>query len=439
MQPKIILDTRKVIKEGKNTGRFHAKIKLSVPVWVDGKKSWKPKRAKTGVFVTEAEFKSMMGDRTPAALKAKRDILDEAYVKAKSIAKISGLTPELYIRYMSGAGNFESVTGMFDWYISKCLEEDEVGEARDGNAITLRNARSFFVRFKGSEYISFAEVTKEWLDDCKKWALNDKFNDKGELIKRKIAPASFYMYCRALRTVLNLAVDPFKKITLDNIPFGKGRSKFKIPASKRKRKVKLEMPLEKLLEQKELILKYVSEHPAMNRYLNYWKISYFGNGANMADILRWKVGDIDTKNGILLFDRKKTENTEEDEEPIMVLITEELNTLLYKEGMRSFDPEDYILPVLKKGMNSAERKAAVLEFIMLMNRSLKRAAKAMGLEIKLSSGSARYLMSTILDRSGIPNTAIKEILGHNSLAMQNHYVSPYVMELRKTIAKLLAG
>jgi integrase len=440
MQPKIILDTRKAIKEGKNAGRFHVKIKLSVHVWIQEVKTWKPKRAKTGVYVTRAEFKSMMSDRVPVALKAGREILDTAYTKARTIAKIPNLTPEQYIRYMEGKGNFESVVGMFDWYINECLKEDEeTGEARDGNAITLKNARNFFVRYKGSEYISFAEVTPDWLKACKKWALREDKDEEGKVIKRKIVAASFYMYCRALRTVLNLAVDPFGKISKDSIPFGEGKSKYKIPSSnKKKRKVKLDLPLEKLQEQKNLILGHVSEWPQINKALNYWKASYFGNGANMADVLRWKIGDYDREKKLIIFERKKTENTEEDNEPIVVSVGPELEEIILKEGTRSLDPEDYIFPVLKKGLSSAERKQAVLDFIDFMNKRLKNAKKHMGLEIKLSSGSSRYLMSTILDRAGIPKSVIKDLLGHSSESTQSHYVSPYVMELQKTIHKILA-
>jgi len=445
MQPKIILDPRKEITTGVNKGRFHCKIKASIPVYVDGKKKWVARRAKTQVFATPKEFKMMMGDR-PGSLQGQRDILDNLYAKAKTICKIPGLTPDQYIRYMEGKGNFESVTGMFDYYIGVCSEEDEeTGEARDGNALALTGAKNFFCRYKGSNHISYAEITKEWLESCKKWALSEIKDENGKVVKKAVSPATFYLYCRELRTVMNLAVDPFKKITKDEIPFGEGKSKFKIPgSSKKKRKIKLDISTEQLIIEKNKILSFKAPNEpqfySMDKYLNYWKASYFGNGSNMADVLRWKIKNIETVNGNkgILFKRKKTENTEEEEEPIFVLIGPELQEIINKEGNKSLDPEEYIFPVLNKKMNSAERNTAIREFCRMMNRSLKRAAKRMGLQIKLSSGSARYLMSTLLDRSGIPNTAIKQILGHNSLAMQDHYVSPYLMDLMKNINTILS-
>lgn len=440
-RPKIILDTRKVTTTGPDAGRYHIKIKARFPVIVNGEKTWVPRGAKTFVYATEAEFKAMPDSRTKA-WQEKWDKVKRYHRKAEKICEdIAGLGPDQYITLMEGAGNFESVTGMFDWYIGECLKENEAGEARDGNAIALSDAKSFFVRYKGSDHISYAEITKGWLDDCKVWALTEKKNEKGEVVKRAISIASFYMYCRALRTVMNLAHDPFNKITKDSIPFGKGKGKFKLPSSsKKKRKIKLEISTEKLHSERDKILSYVSKFPSMNRYLNYWKISYFGNGANMADILRWLIGWYDLDNQIIEFERKKTENTEEDNEPIQILVGDELRELIAKErNKESIAPDDYIFPVLKKGMSSAQRKKAVKDFIILMNRSLKRAAKDMGLEIKLSSGSARYLMSTILDRAGISKSTIKDLLGHGSEAMQSHYASPYLEDLRKSINKLLVG
>lgn len=442
MNPKIVLDKRKMITTGVNTGRYHCKIKVSVPINVDGVTQWKPRRAKTWVYVTAKEFKQMMSDR-PGALQDKRDTLDELKQKAKTVVKIKGLTPDQYIRLMEGKGNFESVTGMFDFYINECQKEDPAtGEARDGNASALLSAKRFFIRFKGSEHITFAEITKTWLDDCKAWALSEIKDKEGNVIKRRVGAVTFFIYCRALRTVMNLAVDPFGKISKDEVPFGKGRTKFKIPTSKKKRKVKLDLPLEELIAEKNKILNFTTDDPhcyAMMKHLNYWKASYFGNGANMADILRWRIGWFNREKMVIKFERKKTELTEEEPDEIIVFVTPELLEVINKEGNKSLDPEEYIFPVLKKNMTSAERRMATRTHISIMNRSLKVAAKLMGLQIKLSSGSARYLVSTLLDRSGIPRSFTKEIFGHSTESMQDHYSSPYFQDLIKSVNKILAG
>lgn len=442
MLPKIILDRRRESIRGDNSGKFHIKIKASIPVFIDGKQKKLVRRAKTNVFASGKEFKSIMGDARTIESKDKRLEVDKFYEKAKTVIKIPGLTPEQYISFMEGKGNFESITGLFDWYIAKCKEEDkESGEARDGNALTLETAKRFFCRYKGSDHISYAEITPEWLERCKKWALSVQKDDKGKVVKKAIRPASFYMYCRALRVIIRMAHKPFGKISEDSIPFGsKNEGKFQIPSTnKKKRKVKLELPLEKLIEQKNIILNYVSPLPGVNTYLNYWKASYFGNGANMADILRWKIGDYDKVNQVIKFERKKTENTEEENEPIEIFVGDELREIIRIEGNKSVNPDEYIFPILRLGMSSAERKKTVVRFIDLMNKSLKRTSKLMNLEIKLSSGSARYLMSTILDRSGIHPSVIKSLLGHESETTQSHYVSPYIEDLRKSISKILAG
>jgi integrase/recombinase XerD len=441
MKPKIVLDTRTQITTGPDSGRYHVKIKASIVVIEDGEKAWKPRRAKTGVYMTEKEFTSMKKDRMPADIAEKKEIVNTFLRKAEDVCKIQGLTPDQFLQFVEGRGNFENVVGMFEYYINECLDENpETGEARNGNAMALQSALNFFVRYKGSNHISYAEITPQWLEDCKRWALTEQKDDKGNVIKKAVSPVTFYIHCRALRTIMNMAHDPFGKITKESIPFGHGKNKFKIPSSsKKKRKIKLELSTDTLIAQKNIILNHVSKHAAVNKYLKYWKASYFGNGSNMDDVLRWKIGDYNKENQTIFFERKKTVNTEEDNEPIMVLVGEELKAIINELGNRSLDPTEYIFPVLNKGMNSAERKKAVKDFIRLMNRRLKVAAEEMKLEIALSSNSARYLTSTILDRSGIPKSVIKDLLGHNSEAMQNHYVSPYLVDLRKSILKILAA
>lgn len=445
MRPQIILDKKKITTTGPDAGRYHIKIRVYEPV------TYKPRFAKTHVFATPEEFEAMPTSRAKV-VQAKYDIVKARLRKAEGICKdVRGLTGDQFIMLMDGAGNHESITGMFDFYIAECLKENEAGEARDGNAIVLKNARAFFVRYKGSDQISYAEITREWLEGCRRWAFTELKDANGNVIKKPVSASTFSMYCRALQAVMNMAQYRFNKISKDSIPFGKG--KFKISSGKKKRKIKLELPTDKLIEQKNKILSFVSPlrekkdddgniamvkvFPAVDMFLNYWKASYFGNGANMADVLRWKIGEYNKEAGIIRFERIKTANTEEDNEPIKIYVGEELKEIIAIEGNKSLDPEEYIFPVLKRGMTSAERKQAVLDFIRLMNRSLDRAAKSMDLQVKLSAGSARYLSSTILDRLKVSKEHIAKRLGHSGVYMQQHYVSADEMEIQMNMLKLL--
>lgn len=127
MTPVIALDNRTAIKQGTDKGRFHIKIKLTFKVLQDGQKIWIRKRAKTNVYATEKEFKSMMGSRPSAELKEKRDILDGFLFKAKELCKIEGLTPDQYIDLMEGSGKFDNIIDLFNWYIDKMKKEDRPG------------------------------------------------------------------------------------------------------------------------------------------------------------------------------------------------------------------------------------------------------------------------------------------------------------------------
>jgi integrase/recombinase XerD len=419
MNPIIILDTRTAIIKGPDKGRYHIKIKLSFPVIKNGEKKWIPKRAKTKVYATEKEFASIMGSPRSTELKLKRDILDNLYQKAKDIASIQGLTPKQYINLMESSGNFDNVIGLFKWKIDQMMKLERIG-----NASAIETAMNSFIRFKKSDFISFSEITVDWLNEYKRWMVQEEKN----------SVTTVYIYCRSLRHILKLAVDPFRKITEDSIPFGKG--KFKIPASKKgNRKFKFNYSKDEIIQEKNKILAYKATNPKVNKALNYWKASFFGNGCNMADLLRWKRKDI--HDNVIIFLRKKTENTEEQNEPITVYLSEPLLDIINIEGNKTLNPDDYIFPVLNDGMNAVEQRNAVKKFTKLTNEYLEVAAEDMGLKMKLTTGSARYLMSTILRRHGIELTAIRDILGHESTQTTEHYADGTDLDLLKLISKQL--
>jgi integrase/recombinase XerD len=434
MLPIKILDTRTQIKEGPNKGRYAVKVKARIPVYVNGKKEWIPKNAKTGVYATEAEFKSIIGSPRAADLKAKRDLIDKVYRKAEDVCKIDGLTPEQYVRLVEGAGNFESITGLFDWKIAE-LEK----EGLDGNAIAVRNARSSFIAFKGGDYISYAEVTVDWLERYKKWMMAPLYDKDNVLIREARTSTTVYMYCRALRAIMNLAAEVFKKISKESIPFGK--TKFKLPSSKKGgRKVKLPLSKDQMILERNKILTYQDSDKKKLKAVNYWRISYFCNGCNPADIAYLKVKNFDAKRMLIIFERKKTENTEEDNDPIYVYVGEEFEQIINQERNRTMDPEAYLFPILSPGMASMERKKTILQFIRVTNKWLKRAAKDMKLEVPFTSGTARYFTSTILKRHGVEMSTIKNMLGHASEETTEHYADGFDIDaMKKVYQMLIAG
>lgn len=425
MSPIIVIDNRTAIKQGPDKGRYHIKIKLTFKGLQDGKKVWIYKRAKTNVYATEKEFKSMMGSRPSAELKEKRDILDGFLSKAKELCKIEGLTPDQYIDLMEGSGKFDNIIDLFNWYIDKMKKED-----RPGNASAMESAKNSFIKFRGSESISFSEITVDWLNDYKRWMLSE--DEKTQKVKQSIT--TVYIYSRALRVIFNTAVHPFRKISKDSIPFGKG--KFKIPASKKtNRKVQFTLELDDLIKEKNKILSYTSTDEKLMKAVDFWKISYFGNGCNMADVARWKFKDYN--NDIIKFRRKKTELTEEGNEEIPIYVSKELKKIIQKHCNKSVNPDEYIFPIISNNLSAKEQHTTVKQFTKTTNKYLERAAADMDLKIPLTTGTARYLMSTILRRKGVNLTAIRDLLGHGSVDTTEHYADGTDVGLMKTINSIL--
>jgi integrase/recombinase XerD len=431
MIPKAILWTDTTIKEGPNKGLHPVKIRVTITEYVNGKKVFKVFRGTTNVHVSKSEFKSLMVSPKAKHLQEKRIVVDACLAKAASICKNRHITLEAFGREYYGAGNFESITGMFEWYLEK-MDEDE----RTGNMAALTSAMRSLLSYKrhllkldkDSEVevsIGFAEITVEWMNGYKRWMLE---NGK--------ALSTVYIYARALRTIMHLAVSK-GKISKESIPFGK--DKFKIPASKAKnRKVKLSLPKDELIREKNKILDYVSDDHKVYRALNYWKASFWANGCNMADLAYMTFRDKDDR--MINFQRKKTEYTEEDSEPIVVWLSDELREIIRIEGNKSVgDPDQYIFPILSKGMDHKKRLATIKQFTKVTNKWLKKAAKGMDLKIPLTSGTARYLTATLLRRHGIDLDSIRKRLGHSSTDTTEHYADDNDVDLMKSINKILAG
>lgn len=433
MRPKIILDTRRSIKTRANKGRFQ--IKIAVRIKEPG--GWKTFRGETKVYATEEEFEKLMNSPKAKVLQEKRDAIDPWFDKAKELCKIPRITKNRFDTLYYSAGNFESITGLFDYQIGEMEKEDAAGNARDGNAIAYRNAKSFFVRFKGGEYISYAEITEEWLNECKKWALTTEMNGE-KVIRKAIKPTSFYIYVRGLRAIMNLA-EGLGKIEKNDIPFGKGR--FKIPGSKPGgRKVKIRMSRVELQAEKQKVLNHVSEDARVNKALNYWRISFFCNGCNMADIAYLRFKDYQVEFDEIEFQRKKTQNTEEDNETILVYVGERLKELIRIEGNKVVgDPEAYLFPILKRGMTSKQRKTRIGQFVQTSNDYLRLAKKEMDFKGDLTTGTARYWLGTFLKRNGIDLSSIGSLYGHDSEKTTEHYADDHDIDFRKSVYNMLVS
>lgn len=394
----ITLDKRRMSTTGEHKDKYPIKIKVNFKVREGKGNKYVVRRYPTGVFCKPGEFNKKKNDSTVILAHAKAV---ELYGKNLSVT--------VFERMFTGSGGLEDIKTVFEFAIKKLREEE-----RDGTAGAYQQALSSFTRFKG-EFISFDSVTVDWLKEYERWMVKEHRDKKGQVIQEGHSITTVGIYCRALRTIFNLAID-LKIISGDSFPFGV--RKYVIPTGKRKIKKAFTR------EEKNLILSHRSERAEVNMALDFWAYQYFANGCNMADVAYLQTKDID--GDFLTFDRKKTENTEREKQSITVYITARMREIILRHGNRSLDPDAYVFPILKPGLTSKQRKETIKDFIKDVNKLLAEAQSEMNkdsarLSIKLTTGTARYTAATLLKRHGIDLSVIAKALGHGSESTTEHY------------------
>jgi len=146
------------------------------------------------------------------------------------------------------------------------------------------------------------------------------------------------IYLRSLRAVINygIANGLFAK---EYYPFGrKSHGKYQIPAAQNKKRA---------LSKKEVeAIKALEVKPGSRKELarDFWLFSYYANGCNIKDIVHLKWKDIDWKEGVIQFVRKKTERANKSNQvQITAVIHPHITEVIQRRGVDDSQPENYVL------------------------------------------------------------------------------------------------
>lgn len=235
------------------------------------------------------------------------------------------------------------------------------------------------------------------------------------------------IYLRSLRRIFNLSIEA-GIIDASKYPF----RKYKIPAPRKlKRSLKKE-DIKKILNYRP---KLVSEQKA----LDYWVFSFLCNGMNFKDIALLTNKKI---NGDFIeFYRSKTENTTRNGAlPIKVPISARIEEIMEKRRVSKGKPDDYIFPILERGMDLIQIEKRISTFIRNTNKALNDIGTALDLPLKLTTYVARHCFATVQKNNGAPLVYIKEALGHATVSQTEDYFGSFDDDSLKTMHEgLLKG
>jgi integrase len=302
---------------------------------------------------------------------------------------------------------------LFGSYIDQLKTEERIGTA-DSYTWALTSIKNF-IATKRRKKLGFADVTPELLEEYEKWML-----DKGNSV------TTIGIYLRSLRTIINNAIaDGY--LDKDSYPFGK--RKYQIPSGKNTKKALKMVNIGS-------IINFKTTSRFQERARDLWVFSYLCNGANIKDIAKLKYNNID--GGQINFVRSKTEkSTKQDLKSISAFILPETLRIIEKWGSKDKSPETYIFGIIDKDDNPEKVHAKVKQTYRRINEHMKKIGTDLGIDIKLTTYSARHSFATVLKRSGASTEFISESLGHKDLKTTENYLDSFEDDLKESYQKKL--
>ena len=283
-------------------------------------------------------------------------------------------------------------------------------EGRVSTAVSYEVAMRSIMKFCGIKELSVKEITVKWLKDYENWMLN----------KQKNSVTTVGIYLRCVRKILN------DEIAAGHLPVKKypfGSRGYKIPESNNIKKALTK-------EQVQSILKYKCSTPPEEYFRDLWVFSYLSNGMNPKDILNLKYSAI--KEDSIIYMRAKTRSSNPKE--IYIVLHPQIAKIIEKWGNEDQHPDNYVFPILKDAMSPEEEYRRVQQTVKNINKYMKRIGKALAIEKKITTYTARHSFATVLKLSGESDEVIRESVGHSTVRQTQRYLGSFDTDTKKRIA-----
>lgn len=313
--------------------------------------------------------------------------------------------------------------------IENDLDETEVTSESLLKPIVTRNQRVSFVQF-GYEYckelqdadrVKTAQLYRDAIRRlCKVVEIPDiTFKQitpqllcsfEAKLLATGIIENSVAVYMRSLRAIYNRGI-LMKKVTENSYPF----KAYKVS--------KLDNRTEKRAITKDQIRQIVGYETTPRTKVDFAKkvflFSYYCRGINFKDIAL--LTDANLRGDRLVYKRSKTGQA------FSMKLLEPAQAIL-KEMMAESATmgSNYLFPILSPfHATSAQKNDRLKRVLREVNKELKEIAKALKIDILLTTYVARHSFATILKHSGISTSVISESLGHATEQITQTYLDSF--------------
>jgi len=370
--------------------------------------------------LSKADWRRAMETTKPRKqYKDLRDKLNaaELYVKntAKKITEANGnfSLDVLDQRFNVKVSDFKKVSFQYSQVIDRMKRNGQLSTA-EIYSLSFKSISDYCdTTGQHPDKITFDKITPDWLEGY----------ERHMRLKGRTAN-TIGIYLRPLKTIYNKAISE-NEVSGKLFPFGK--KKYKIPASVgRKRAL--------TLEQVQTLLKSEPQTPEQQKAKDFWFLSLYCSGANIADIARWKwKNKFDTSDSgtYIEYYRTKTKSTTKDKQALLrVYLTDYCLQVIEKCGTPPA-PENYIFDIIDHSMNPEAKRNSIKAFTRFINQHIKKLAKANGLPEGISTYYARHSFATIGIQNGQSLEFMQRELGHKSMATTQNYFSGFDNETKK--------
>ena len=277
---------------------------------------------------------------------------------------------------------------------------------RFGYIIPYKVTQEHLKAYRGPGDLKFEQINYSFLVGFEAFLMSRTI--KGRQVKK----STLSVYMRTLRTVFNNAIRT-GLCQEQNYPFASrnnlnGYSLASLKHKSPKRAI--------TIDQVRQIKNYPLDPKSRQyEYRNFWLFMYYCRGMNFADIadLEWS----DITGGRLQYNRNKNNRALN-----ILLIPEALEILEYYRGKGE---GNFVFPIHNNIENTEERYYHTKNMLKLMNKSMNRITKHLGIDANLTTYVARHTWATGLKNKGYSIAVISEGLGHSSEKTTGVYLTEF--------------
>ena len=409
---RVILDTRRKVKrQSEESGEDHFPVKLRItykrvrryyqtslpPIT---KEDWK--KVEKGLRMTATQREVFHGIRE---------------IEGRSKALIEEINPFSFPLFKSRffgktVSTSVDLMDMFRTHIAKLENEDRISTA-SSYLCALNSLLSYRKSF------NWNDLHPEFFEGYERYMLENgrKQNTIG-------------IYLRSLRTIINQGK---AKGLIDQslYPFGKSsQGKYQIPASVNVKKALTSEEIQKL--------KDASPSPGSRaaRARDFWLFSYYINGCNIKDLVHLTWEEVDLKEEMVRFVRKKTARANKGRQvKISAVLSPIAKEVIEKYGIPSKNSSDFVFPIIEKKDSAKERHRKQYEFTKVINIGLQQLAADLEIDKKITTYTARHSHATALINNGASLEFVMDQFKHGSMKTTMNYVDSIDDSKRKEMAK----